>query len=271
MQPKNSAAQKKFHRENPNFAKEIHSTPKARANYRAAQLRYCQEHPNVMKERCNTPEAKANHSISTKKFHRDNPNFAKERGNTPEAKANSSASIKRYCEEHPNARKIAAKTPEAIANYKAAMNTPEAIANVSASSRQRWADPSSTIHTEDVRNRRIKHMLQTQARNGTIQMTDPEIELENLLWEMFPGQYPFVGHGDFALCGFCPDFINREEHKIIEMYGDYWHRFEKDDPQSLQERIDLFAEHGYQTLIIWASELGNIEAVRQKILEFTAL
>ena len=38
--------------------------------------------------------------------------------------------------------------------------------------------------------------------------------------------------------------------------------------QHEQERIDLFAPYGYQTLVIWNHELENVEEVSNRILEF---
>jgi len=62
-----------------------------------------------------------------------------------------------------------------------------------------------------------------------------------------------------------PDFINiNGQKKIIELYGDYWHR--NDDPQ---DRIDLFAKYGYQTLIIWEHELKNEVELKDKLQEFS--
>ena len=55
------------------------------------------------------------------------------------------------------------------------------------------------------------------------------------------------------LGGKMPDFISTDESKkIIEIFGDYWHRGE--DPQ---ERIDYFKQYGYSCLVIWEHELNS--------------
>lgn len=76
--------------------------------------------------------------------------------------------------------------------------------------------------------------------------------------------YKYVGDGGFILGGYCPDFLNTNgQKKVIEVYGDYWHR--NDDPQ---QRIDYFSKFGFKILIIWESELKNIKIASQKICTF---
>lgn len=51
--------------------------------------------------------------------------------------------------------------------------------------------------------------------------------------------------------------------QFIELYGDYWHKGQ--DPQ---ERIDFFRQYGFNTLIIWESELGEPEKVLARLKIF---
>ncbi len=97
----------------------------------------------------------------------------------------------------------------------------------------------------------------------SIKPTKPELALaEIILGLKLP--YKYVGDGEFILAGKCPDFLNMDgQKKLIEIYGNYWHR--NDNPQ---ERTDLFAKYGYDTLIIWESELKNLDEVKEKILAF---
>jgi len=69
------------------------------------------------------------------------------------------------------------------------------------------------------------------------------------------------------------DFVNvNGQKKIIEMFGTYWHgekrtgRIKKEEEQ---QRIDLFAQYGYQTLIIWQHELKNVNSLRTKLVNFS--
>ena len=86
--------------------------------------------------------------------------------------------------------------------------------------------------------------------------------LELLNHNNFPFKY--VGDGSFLIELKCPDFVNIDGKKqVIELFGDYWHQGE--DPQ---DRIDLFAEYGFSTLIIWEHELSNPENILARIREF---
>lgn len=84
---------------------------------------------------------------------------------------------------------------------------------------------------------------------------------------LFPNEYKFVGDGkdkNFIVAGKCPDFVNvNGQKKIIELFGEHVHK-----PEEEQQRIDLFVQHGYQTLIIWYSELSNTKLLTEKLLSF---
>lgn len=86
--------------------------------------------------------------------------------------------------------------------------------------------------------------------------------LELLIHAKLP--YKYVGDGEFILGGCCPDFINTNgEKRPIELFGNYWHK--NDDPE---ERINYFKKYGFNTLVIWESELGSPETMLQKIREW---
>ena len=91
----------------------------------------------------------------------------------------------------------------------------------------------------------------------------PEQFLIRLLGELYPGKWKFVGDGKLVIASLNPDFWNGD-HKLIEMWGDYWHKGQ--DPQ---ERIDIFRRYGYQTLVIWERELKNTNALSRIIKEFS--
>lgn len=89
-----------------------------------------------------------------------------------------------------------------------------------------------------------------------------------------PLGYEYVGdhkpHGWVG--GKNPDFINRQKMRIIELFGDFWHSEKRTgipEEQHEHERIDFFKQYGYNTLVIWQSELKDIERVVEKIVEFT--
>lgn len=92
----------------------------------------------------------------------------------------------------------------------------------------------------------------------------PEIFLMELLETLYPNDWKYVGDLQFFLGGKNPDFMNvNGEKKLIELYGDYWHR--DDDPQ---DRVDHFKQYGFNTLIIWESELENLSMTTYRIHRF---
>jgi len=94
----------------------------------------------------------------------------------------------------------------------------------------------------------------------------PETFLSELLNNLIPNEYKYVGDGQCIIGGKCPDFLNiNGQKKLIELYGDYWHR-----GQNEQDRIDYFKQYGFDTLIIWERELKNMELLRDKITQYNA-
>jgi len=92
----------------------------------------------------------------------------------------------------------------------------------------------------------------------------PETFLIKLLQQLFPNQYKYVGDGEFILAGKCPDFVNvNGQKKVIELFGVHWHK-----PEEEQQRIDLFFQYGYQTLVVWDYELSDTEVLSKKLIEF---
>jgi hypothetical protein len=99
----------------------------------------------------------------------------------------------------------------------------------------------------------------------------PEVILINILNQLFPGKYEYVGDYSFWIDGKNPDFINKQENKVIEYFGGHWHDIEitgKSREVHEIERINHFKKNGYSTLIIWDNEIENYEFLSNKILEF---
>ena len=57
-----------------------------------------------------------------------------------------------------------------------------------------------------------------------------------------------------------PDFINRRHKLIIETLGEFWHTEEE-----VKERKQHFCKYGYESLMIWQSELEDEMAVVNKV------
>lgn len=97
--------------------------------------------------------------------------------------------------------------------------------------------------------------------------TKPEIIATNLLNDKFPREYKYVGNGVIWVGRFNPDFINiNGKKKIIEVWGDHWHR--DDDPD---QRISYFRNYGFDTLIIWEHELLKPNDVIERLEVFHQL
>ena len=81
-------------------------------------------------------------------------------------------------------------------------------------------------------------------------------------------EYKYTGNAQFILMGKCPDFVHVKDRKIIELYGERWHR-----PEEEQQRIDLFARSDYQVLVVWQRELTpkHRKKLYHRLLEFDKL
>lgn len=175
--------------------------------------------------------------------------------NTPEMKLKRSL-IGKEVQSRPELRKQQSKShkklmsnPDFKRKHKEACNTPEAKKNFSKSSLKLWKDPEY-----------IK--IQMKARN--VKQNKTEKRLDNILNNLYPGEYKFVGDGQIVINGKVPDFINvNGQKKIIELFGDYWHR--NDTPE---DRAKIFEPFGYQTLVIWEHELKNLRRVSFRINRF---
>ncbi|RLF26316.1 MAG: hypothetical protein DRN05_07220 [Thermoplasmata archaeon] len=88
--------------------------------------------------------------------------------------------------------------------------------------------------------------------------------LSELLQELFPNEYKFVGDGTVIIGGKLPDFINvNGQKKIIEFFGNYYHKREDEEI-----RIAYFRRYGYKTLVIWEEELNDLPKLKNKLFRF---
>lgn len=105
-------------------------------------------------------------------------------------------------------------------------------------------------------------------KNLKLKPNKPEQLLNNLLQELLPKEYKYVGNGKMIIDRFNPDFINcNGQKKIIELFGDYWHN-RKDWKERDKRRLLAYNRLGFKTLIIWEHELRNLGKVIVKIMEF---
>jgi very-short-patch-repair endonuclease/endogenous inhibitor of DNA gyrase (YacG/DUF329 family) len=91
-----------------------------------------------------------------------------------------------------------------------------------------------------------------------------EKTLIKLFKKLFPG-YKFVGNRKIIINGFIPDFLDKKQKKIIELFGDYWHR----NTQIRDKlRLESYKKEGYKTLVIWEHELKDLNRLISKINNF---
>ena len=119
----------------------------------------------------------------------------------------------------------------------------------SKSAKKNWQDPEFAKMMSKAQNRRP---------------TKPELLLDNCFHKWLPAQLKYTGNGTFWINGKNPDFVDcNGQKKIIEFNGDWWHRDDIPD-----ERESIFAEFGYDTLIIWEHELKDMEVLKIKVDAF---
>ena len=87
--------------------------------------------------------------------------------------------------------------------------------------------------------------------------------LQEIIEEACPNEYRY-NDGWFILGGKLPDFPNvNGKKKLIELFGELYHQ-----PEEVEARKSNFAKFGWDTLIIWAKELKDREAVLQRVRDF---
>jgi len=122
--------------------------------------------------------------------------------------------------------------------------------NISKGIKKLWANPEY-----------VKTML--YSRNGR------PTKLEEMFNQMTPDIIYYVGNGQWWRTlpngkHKNPDFKIKDQSKVIEIHGDYWHR--DDDPKEL---IDLYREIGIDCLVIWEHEIyKKPDIVLEKVNNF---
>lgn len=118
--------------------------------------------------------------------------------------------------------------------------------------------------------------FETMRRNGIHKECPNEYErrLTEILNEMFPGEYKFVGDWSFIVNRKNPDFVNvNGQKKIIEVFGEIYHDpasspWEVSEDRTESGRKRLFREYGYKTLVVWCKEFSDEQKLRASLREF---
>ena len=136
-----------------------------------------------------------------------------------------------------------------------------------------WHDQDGPYRTEEKMNKLSNSMLKLWKdpeyvskikKSRLLKPNKAERKLLGILNDLFPNEWKFVGDFSFMIDGKNPDFLNvNGQKKLIELFGDYWHQ--GDNPQ---DRIDIFKPFGFDTLVVWESELGDFKLLRKRLVIF---
>lgn len=124
---------------------------------------------------------------------------------------------------------------------------------------RRWQDPDFK-----------KRVIQATFRGQHKRPNKPESELLKFIQKNDLG-YEYVGDGKEVIAGKVPDFLARNGHKkIIELFGDYFHKDERPENggDNGAGRKKIFAQEGFQTLIVWEHELRDEETLLKRLIAF---
>lgn len=220
---------------------------------RTLEARYYRR--KLMNERYADPIERARIGSIMHKYHEDHPDFsARQTRLLGEARLN------------PEVRR------RQIENAKLSW-TPERRAKQAERSRALWQNlefraKRITTQKEQWRANNFEVLKKMMLANCT-SPNKPETSVLNILNELYPNEWKFTGDGQVIIDGLNPDFINTNGKKlIIEVFGDYWHRQNVKPYRVNEGRVDVYAQFGYKTLIIWERETKNKELLKQKIQEF---
>lgn len=116
--------------------------------------------------------------------------------------------------------------------------------------------------------------VQKQMKARGVSKNKLEKEFENILWANNFSSWQFVGDGKLIIGGKCPDFWNGND-KLIEIFGCYFHSCpvhflnKGATPNNSDEKIQLFLDFGYKTLIVWEHDIReNLNITINNIKEF---
>lgn len=116
--------------------------------------------------------------------------------------------------------------------------------------------------------KQIKRLINERMKQQGFRPTKPE----RIFNEMTPDYISYVGDGNFWVSfkdgvHKNPDFKIIGQKKVIEIWGDYWHK--DDDPYDL---IYQYAEIGYKCLVIWEYEIKNDpEEIKRNVNNFVSI
>jgi very-short-patch-repair endonuclease len=153
-------------------------------------------------------------------------------------------------------RQFCTKRCAFLFNINKLANDPKVKAKQSAAKKNKTY---TQIHGGNAKNMISKRRKQAKTNNNwkyakNYRKSPNKIEKEFMVFlnKNWPNQYKFTGNKYNFVLNKKPDFTHVSEKKIIEIFGDYWHK--GDNPQ---DYIDYYKAFGYNCLIFWEHEINN--------------
>jgi len=129
--------------------------------------------------------------------------------------------------------------------------------NISKATKKLWANPEFIKKVTQKRSENAKRLCKNEEWLKKTLFSPQRLPTkpEKLFNEMTPDIINYVGNRKFWIMlptgkRKNPDFKIENQNKVIEVFGDYWHRGE--NPQEL---IDLYKQAGLDCLVIWEHEI----------------
>jgi len=143
-----------------------------------------------------------------------------------------------------------------------------------------WKDPNSSYNSKERTDKirewsKNKFLDEDYIKSYQKGIKSKPNRLEKKIIELLDNiklsNFIFTGDFTFWIKGKNPDFVDKNNKKVIEIFGDYWHSKEQtgiDETEHERNRINHFNKNGYNCLILWEHEFKNFELIKYKILEF---
>jgi very-short-patch-repair endonuclease len=158
-------------------------------------------------------------------------------------------------------------------------SSPEYKKKLSLAHKKIWQDPNSSYNSlerSEKISKRVKELYKDNEYLYKLQkgLKAKPNKAEKSIYKIIhsiSNKFEFVGDLSLWIGGKNPDFINKEDNKIIELFGDYWHSKEMtgiSKKEHMMERETHFKKFGYSCLIVWESELVNNKQTINKIKTF---
>ncbi|MBU0958202.1 MAG: DUF559 domain-containing protein [Nanoarchaeota archaeon] len=123
---------------------------------------------------------------------------------------------------------------------------------------------NNPMANQKIRLKAIKRSLLAQQ----LKPSKPEREMIKLI-EMNNLNFDYVGDGKLIIGGFNPDFISKDNKKIIEIFSIYWHKLAKIKERD-KRRLQTYFNKGFRTLILWSDEFDNPNNILKKVINFNS-